>query len=139
MDEVRGVMRRMHCSKDTERGYCDWVTQFVRFHKMQSREQLLGSEASEVERFLSHCAEDRNVAAATQNQAMSALVFLYKRVLERPLEDKIDAARASKAPRVPVVLTREEVSSRRPRALPDFASASSGLRCCGIPWLGFVV
>ena len=114
MEEVRGVMRRLHYSIHTERSYCDWIGRFVRFHKMRSREQLLAAGASEVECFLSHLAEDRKVAASTQNQAMNALVFLYKRVLERPLEGRIDAARATKAPRVPVVLTREEVS----RVLP---------------------
>jgi integron integrase len=114
MDEVREVMRRLHYSIHTERSYCDWISQFVRFHRMQSREQLLAAGARDVEAFLSYLAEDRNVAASTQNQAMNALVFLYKRVLERPLEGRIDAARATKAPRVPVVLTREEVSRLLP-------------------------
>ena len=110
MDEVRGVMRRMHYSIHTERGYCDWITQFVRFHKMQSREQLLAAEAPEVKRFLSHLAEDRNVAASTQNQAMNALVFLYKQVLGRSLEELGDFARAKRLKRLPVVLGRSEVA-----------------------------
>ncbi|MGB5830900.1 MAG: integron integrase [Thiohalocapsa sp.] len=114
MDEVREVMRRLHYSIHTERSYCDWIARFVRFHSMRSREELLSAGAPEVERFLSHLAEDCNVAASTQNQAMNALVFLYKRVLERPLAGRIDAARASKAPRVPVVLTREEVGRLLP-------------------------
>jgi len=77
---------------------------------MQSREALLKAGAPEVEVFLTHLAEDGKVAASTQNQAMNALVFLYKRVLERPLEGRIDAARSSKEPHVPVVLTRKEVA-----------------------------
>ena len=114
MDEVRGVMRRLHYSIHTERSYSDWIAQFIRFHRMRSREQLLAAGSPEVEQFLSHLAETRNVAASTQNQAMNALVFLYKRVLERPLEGRIDAARATKAPRIPVVLTREEVAKLLP-------------------------
>jgi integron integrase len=63
----------------------------------------------EVEQFLSSLAVDRNVAASTQNQALSALLFLYKVVLDRPLEDRIEAVRAKKPARLPVVLTRAEV------------------------------
>lgn len=114
MDEVRGVMRRLHYSIHTERSYCDWIAQFVRFHKMESREELLGAGTAEIETFLSYLAEERNVAASTQNQALNALVFLYKRVLEQPLEGRIDAARASKTPRIPVVLTRDEVARLLP-------------------------
>jgi integrase len=114
LDEVRSVMRRLHYSIHTERSYCDWIARYVRFHRMQSREALLSAGAPEVEVFLTHLAEDGRVAASTQNQAMNALVFLYKRVLERPLDGRIDAARANKEPRVPVVLTREDVA----RVLP---------------------
>lgn len=110
MDEVRSLMRRLHYSIHTERCYCDWIARYARFHRMQSREELSRAGAPEVEVFLTHLAEEGRVAAATQNQAMNALVFLYKRVVERPLEGRIDAARASKAPRIPVVLTREEVA-----------------------------
>jgi integron integrase len=114
MDEVREVMRRLHYSIHTERSYCDWIAQFVRFQKMQSREELLAAGAPEIETFLSYLATERNVAASTQNQALNALVFLYKRVLEHPLEGRIDAARATKEPRIPVVLTREEVAKLLP-------------------------
>ena len=99
MDEVRSTMRRLHYSIHTERSYCDWIARYVRFHRMQSRDALLKAGAPEVEVFLTHLAEDGRVAASTQNQAMNALVFLYKRVLERPLEGRIDAARSSKEPR----------------------------------------
>lgn len=114
MDEVRSLMHRLHYSIHTERSYCDWIARYIRFHRMQSREELLRAGAAEVEQFLTHLAEEGKVAAATQNQAMNALVFLYKRVLERPLEGPIDAARASKERRVPVVLTREEVAQILP-------------------------
>jgi integron integrase len=114
LDEVRSVMRRLHYSIHTERSYCDWIARYVRFHRMQSREALLSAGAPEVEVFLTHLAEDGKVAASTQNQAMNALVFLYKRVLEHPLDGRIDAARANKEPRAPVVLTREEVARMLP-------------------------
>jgi len=112
--DVRAVMRRLHYSIHTERSYCEWIARYVKFHRMRSREELLAAGAREVEAFLTHLAEEAKVAASTQNQAMNALVFLYKRVLERPLEGRIDAARSAKAPRIPVVLTREEVATLLP-------------------------
>ncbi len=114
LEDVRAIMRRQHYSIHTERSYCDWIARYGTFHRMRSREELLKAGAPEVEAFLSHLAEEANVAASTQNQAMNALVFLYKRVLERPLEGRIDAARSTKAPRIPVVLTREEVAAVLP-------------------------
>jgi integron integrase len=107
-------MRRLHYAISTERSYCDWIKRYVRFHRLQSREQLLAAGAREVELFLTSLAVEGRVAAATQNQAMNALVFLYKRVLETPLVGEIDAARVTRAPRVPVVLTREEVGALLP-------------------------
>jgi integron integrase len=114
LDEVQGVMRRLHYAISTERSYCDWITRFIKFHHLRSREQLLAAGAPEVERFLTWLAVEGNVSASTQNQALNALVFLYKRVLDIPLEGTIDAARSSKAARVPVVLTREEVARLLP-------------------------
>ena len=107
-------MRRLHYSIHTERTYCARVKQFVRFHKLQSREALLAIGSVEIEAFSTSLAVERNVAASTQNQALNALVFLYKKVLEQPLEGRIDAARSTKEPRVPEVLTREEVAKLLP-------------------------
>lgn len=114
LDEVREVMRRLHYAISTERAYCDWIKRYVRFHRFQSREELSAAGSREVELFLTSLAVEGRIAAATQNQAMNALVFLYKRVLEKPLQGEIDAARVSKAPRVPVVLTREETAALLP-------------------------
>ena len=108
LTETRDMMRRLHYSIHTERAYCDWIAHFVRFHHMQSREALLVESERKVEDFLSHLAIQGKVAASTQNQAFNALVFLYKKVLEKPLEG-VEAARSRKKPRIPVVLTREEV------------------------------
>jgi len=77
---------------------------------MRSREDLFPAEPK-IEAFLTDLAVNGNVAPATQNQAMNALVFLYKRVLKHPLEGSIDAVRADKKINVPVVMTREEVAT----------------------------
>ena len=77
---------------------------------MRSRAELLPAEPK-IEAFLTDLAVNGNVAAATQNQAMNALVFLYRRVLNHPLEERIDAIRTRKKVNVPVVMTREEVAA----------------------------
>ena len=109
LDEMRNLMRRRHYSIHTERAYRDWAKRHVRFHNMQSRDDLRHDE-EKIEAFLTHLARDRQVAASTQNQAMSVLVFLYKHVLEQPLNDEINADRARRKVRIPVVLTREETA-----------------------------
>ena len=101
-------MRREHYSLSTERTYCNWVRQFIQFHKILTKEALFVEQKQKVEDFLNYLAIAKNVAASTQNQAFNALVFLYKRVLESPLEN-VKAARSSKEARIPVVLTRGEV------------------------------
>ncbi|MBC8257508.1 MAG: integron integrase [SAR324 cluster bacterium] len=101
-------MKREHYSVNTERTYCDWIKQFVKFHCLQTRESLFVEAENKVEKFLTYLATEREVSASTQNQAFNALVFLYKRVLEMPLEN-VRATRSRKEARIPVVLTREEV------------------------------
>ena len=106
LDQVRGKIRLKHYSIRTEQTYVDWIKRFIlHFDKRHPRE--LG--AAEVEAFLTHLAVAGNVAAATQNQAKSALLFLYREVLETELPwlDNVERARTPK--RLPVVLTREEV------------------------------
>ena len=109
LDEMRDLMRRRHYSIHTERAYRDWVKRYVRFHGMRSRDDLRDGE-EKIEAFLTYLARDRQVAASTQNQAMNALVFLYKHVLREPLSGEINADRARRKVRVPVVLTREETA-----------------------------
>ena len=106
LDQVRGKIRLKHYSIRTEQAYVDWIKRYIlHFDKRHPRE--LG--AAEVEAFLTHLAVAGNVAAATQNQAKSALLFLYREVLETELPwlDNVERARTPK--RLPVVLTREEV------------------------------
>ncbi len=108
LEETHDLMRHMHYSLSTERTYCEWIRKFVGFHQMQSRDALYADPEKKVENFLTYLAAERNVAAATQNQAFNALVFLYKRVLGCTLEN-VKATRSRMNARVPVVLTREEV------------------------------
>ncbi len=108
LDQVREVMRLKHYSLRTERSYCDWIRRYIHFHHMALREELLGSPEAKVELFLSDLAVNGEVAAATQNQAFNALLFLYGQVLHRRLEN-IQAVRADRPVRVPVVLTVAEV------------------------------
>jgi hypothetical protein len=93
LDQVRQVMRLHHDSLHTERAYWDWIKRYICFHRMQRREDLGGGEGK-IEAFLTDLAVNGRVAPATQNQAMNALVFLYKRVLEVPLDAAIEAVRA---------------------------------------------
>ena len=110
MDDVHSVMRLGHFSIHTERSYCDWIKRFILFHGMKSRNDLQGTE-SKIEQFLTHLAVKGNVSPSTQNQAMNALVFLYKKVLKESLDGRIDAVRAKKKQNIPVVLTKDEVVS----------------------------
>lgn len=108
--EVRQYMRLHHYSIHTERTYCDWIKQYVHFHAFTSRDQLNGGE-QKIERFLTHLAVNKHVSPATQNQAMNALVFLYKKILKQPLDESINAVRAPKKLNIPVVLSRRETAS----------------------------
>ena len=110
LGEVRKLMRVRHYSIHTERAYCDWIKRYIRFHGMTSREDLSDGE-KHIEVFLTHLAVNEQVAPSTQNQALNALVFLYKQVLQQPLRDEINAVRAPKRLSVPVVMSREEVKA----------------------------
>lgn len=108
LDQVRGKIRLKHYSIRTEQAYVDWIKRFVLyFGKRHPRD--LG--AAEVEQFLTHLAVNGKVAASTQNQAKSALLFLYKQVLvmDLPWLENVEQARTPK--RLPVVLTRDEVQA----------------------------
>jgi integron integrase len=110
LDQVRQVLRLHHYSLHTERAYLEWIVRYVRFHGMRSRDDLFPPEPN-IEAFLTDLAVNGNVAAATQHQAMNALVFLDTRVLTHTLEGRINAVRADKKVNVPVVMTREEVAA----------------------------
>jgi integron integrase len=106
IEQVRNVMRFKHYSLRTERAYWDWIERFIRFHAMRHPSEM--GEA-EVGAFLTHLAREGKVAASTQNQALSALLFLYKEVLKEEFGGLEGVERAKKPARLPVVLTRDEV------------------------------
>jgi integron integrase len=106
LDQVRDRIRVKHYSIRTETQYVQWVRRFILFHGKRHPRDM---GAPEVEAFLTHLAVDGNVAAATQNQALSALLFLYKEVLAVDLPWLDDVTRAKRPQRMPVVLTRDEV------------------------------
>jgi integron integrase len=105
LDQVRVVLRTLHYSRRTEKTYCYWVRFFIRFNNLRHPVDM---GAAEVRAFLSWLAIEQDVAAATQNQALNALVFLYAKVLDRPLGDIGSVVRAKRPRRLPVVLTHDE-------------------------------
>jgi integron integrase len=107
LDRVRMTARARHYSLRTEDAYAGWIKRFIFFH---AKRHPLEMGAAEINAFLTHLAVDGNVAASTQNQARSALLFLYKAVLKVELDDLGEAVVNAKRPeRLPVVLTRAEV------------------------------
>jgi len=109
LEQLRDEIRFRHYSIRTEQAYLGWVKRFILFHgKRHPRD--MGAE--EVTRFLTHLAVQGNVAASTQNQALNAILFLYREVLKIELAWLDDIHRAKKPARLPVVLTRDEVRTR---------------------------
>jgi integron integrase len=106
LDQVRNVIRRKHYSIRTEQAYIDWIKRFIIYH---GKRHPGGMAEAEVAEFLTHLARDLNVAASTQNQALSALLFLYKEVLKHEIGWLEKVERAKKPPKLPVVLSRAEV------------------------------
>src|SRR6266498_3963977 len=82
LDQVRDVIRRKHYSIRTEQAYCDWIKRFILFHRKRHPAEMAEVEITQ---FLTHLAAKSNVAAATQNQALSALLFLYREVLRQEI------------------------------------------------------
>ena len=108
LDQVRETIRRKHYSIRTEEAYVDWIKRYIFFHQKRHPSEM---GAKEMEKFLNHLAVQKNVAASTQNQALSALVFLYREVLKQDFEWMDNLKRAKKPARLPVVLTETEVHS----------------------------
>jgi integron integrase len=105
LDQLRQVLRLGHYALKTEKSYVQWATRYILFHDKRHPRDM---RAPEVEQFLTYLATDGHVSASTQNQALNALIFLYSRVLEIDL-GRIDALRARRGKRLPVVLAPEEV------------------------------
>lgn len=105
LDRVRWLLRAKHYSIRTEQVYVDWIRRFILFHKKRHPDEMGEKEISE---FLTHLAVEKNVSASTQNQAFSALLFLYQQVLERKLDFIDNVQRVTRPPRLPVVLAPAE-------------------------------
>lgn len=130
LDRVRAAVRARHYSRRTEKTYVSWVRRYILFHGKRHPAEM---GALELTRYLSSLAIDGNVAASTQNQALSALLFLYREVLDQDVPWLDDVVRAKRPVRLPVVLTRDEVRSviRRLHGTPRLMAIlmyGSGLR-----------
>ncbi|MFB4203986.1 IS91 family transposase [wastewater metagenome] len=106
LDRVRAAIRVRHYSIRTEEAYLGWIRRFILYHDKRHPQDM---GAAEVAAFLTDLATTGSVAAATQNQALNALVFLYDKVLEQPLGEIGDLVRAKPSRKLPVVLTPDEV------------------------------
>jgi integron integrase len=115
LDQLRNQIRYLHYSMRTEQAYVHWVRAFVRFHGLRHPAELGGAD---VEAFLAWLATDRDVAVSTHKQALSALLFLYQKVLGLPVPWMQEINRPQRPPRLPVVLSHDEVA-RVLAALPD--------------------
>jgi integron integrase len=135
LDRVRAALRARHFSRRTEEAYVAWIRRYIFFHDKRHPAHM---GAPEVTRFLTSLAVDRHVAASTQNQALSALLFLYRDVLEVDLPWLDGIVRAKRPQRLPIVLTRDEVRAvlRALQGVPRLMACllyGSGLRvleCC---------
>ena len=103
---ARERIRTRHLALRTEQAYLQWMRRYIAFHNRRHPRRL---GAPEVEQFLTHLAVDRKVSSATQNQALQALLFLYRHVLAIELPWLDNVTRASSARRLPLVLSRDEV------------------------------
>ena len=107
LDNLRREIRVRHYSIRTEQTYCDWVRRYCQFHNLRHPVEM---GAPQINQFLSHLATDRDVAASTQNQALNAIVFLYRHVLKKELDDFGEVVRAKRPKKLPVVLSLDETA-----------------------------
>jgi len=105
LEQMRDVLRSRHYSYRTEETYLDWARRYILFHK---KRHPLEMGAPEIQAFLLHLASERSVAASTQNQALSAILFLYREVLQKEIEPILLSA-AKRPERLPTVLSRGEI------------------------------
>jgi site-specific recombinase XerD len=105
LDQVRDVLRIKHYSYRTEQTYVDWIKRYIIFHKKRHPKEM---GAPEIEAFLAYLAQERHVAASTQNQALSALLFLYKNVLQQEIAALPNLVHVGRPKHLPTVLTHDE-------------------------------
>jgi len=104
--QVRDAIRSRHYSLRTEQSYLQWIRRYIYFHNKRHPADMCKTELTQ---FLCYLAVEKKVSASTQNQALSALLFLYKHVLEQDLEWLDGVVRAKRPVRLPVILTQHEV------------------------------
>ena len=105
---TRAALRTEHYALKTEKAYLQWIRRFVSYHHGKRPSQMGGAE---IHQFLSYLAINKRVAASTQNQALNAIVFLYRKVVKKDLGDFSDFPRARRPKRLPIVLSRQEVQA----------------------------
>lgn len=129
LDQVRHILRTKHYSIRTEEAYTDWIKRFILFHHKQHPQTL---NSPDIEAFLTHLAVDQRVAASTQDQALSAVLFLYREVLRQELLYPIDAVRAKQPTHLPTVLSKAEVSRLLSRLSDPYELMAKLLYGCGL-------
>jgi len=108
LDQLRDALRVKHYSYRTEQTYIDWVRRFILFHHKRHPQDM---GEPEIAAFVTHLAVQERVTANTQTQALSAILFLYRHLLQRDLNERIDLLRAKRSEHLPVVLTKTEVAA----------------------------
>ena len=108
LDQVRHVIRKKHYSIRTEQAYTNWIKRFILFNNKRHPKDMGEREISQ---YISYLAVKRNVAASTQNQALNAVVFLYKQILNRDLGDFGNMQRTKRPKNLPTILTKRENES----------------------------
>ena len=108
LEQVKDQIRLKHYSYRTEDTYIQWIRRYILFHNKRHPKEM---GVPDIEAFLSHLAVEGKVAASTQNQALSAILFLYQQVLNQELDGRINALRAKRPERLPTVLTPDEVKA----------------------------
>lgn len=129
IDQVKEVLRYHHYALRTEQIYCDWIKRFLKFYGYQTHPRDMG--APEVERWLSGLATEQQMAASTQRQALNAIVFLYRKVLDIDL-DEIAPMRSKRTRRPPTVLTQPEVQGVLQRMQGTHRLMAQLLYGCGL-------
>ncbi|HLB00204.1 MAG TPA: integron integrase [Bacteroidota bacterium] len=108
MERLGAALRARHYSQRTETAYTQWIRRFIYFHKLRHPQEMCEPE---INAFLTHLAVEGKVSASTQNQALSALLFLYRHILNREIGELGEVIRAKKPRQLPVVMTRDEVKA----------------------------
>lgn len=106
LDQVRITLRTNHYSRKTEESYVNWIKRFVLFNNKRHPNEL---SEGEIKKYLEHLAVKQHVSSSTQNQALCAIIFLYKKVLKKKLGDFGELIWAKKSKRLPVILAPEEI------------------------------